>query len=141
MSQLSKTEQSFFKTAQSLSMLSDHHCKIGCIIVDKHRIISSGHNSNTKCHPIQAQIDTKHFSCFCTGKVHAETSAIIPLLKTKEDYSRATLYTYREHKDGTLAMARPCPRCMELIKQIGITKIKYTTDNGYATEYMEYNND
>lgn len=141
MSQLSKTEQSFFKTAQSLSMLSDHRCKIGCIIVDKHRVISSGHNSNTKCHPIQAQIDTKHFNCFCTGKVHAETSAIIPLLKTKEDYSRATLYTYREHKDGTLAMARPCPRCMELIKQIGITKIKYTTDDGYATEYLEYNND
>lgn len=141
MSQLSKTEQSFFKTAQSLSMLSDHRCKIGCIIVDKHRVISSGHNSNTKCHPIQAQIDTKHFNCFCTGKVHAETSAIIPLLKTKEDYSRATLYTYREHKDGSLAMARPCPRCMELIRQIGITKIKYTTDEGYATEYLEYSND
>ena len=141
MSQLSKTEQSFFKTAQSLSMLSDHRCKIGCIIVDKHRVISSGHNSNTKCHPIQAQIDTKHFNCFCTGKVHAETSAIIPLLKTKEDYSRATLYTYREHRDGSLAMARPCTRCMELIKQIGITKIKYTTEDGYATEYLEYNND
>lgn len=137
MSQLSKTDRSFFKAAQSVSMLSDHRCKIGCIIVDKHRIISSGHNSNTKCHAVQAEIDTKHFNCFCTGKIHAETSAIIPLLKTKENFSRATLYTYRECKDGSLAMSRPCPRCMELIKEIGITKIKYTTNDGYVTEYLE----
>lgn len=137
MSELSKTDRSFFKAAQSVSMLSDHRYKIGCVIVDKHRIISSGHNSNTKCHSIQAKLDTKHFNCFCSGKVHAETSAIIPLLKTNIDYSRATLYTYRENKVGALAMSRPCPRCMKLIKQLGITKIKYTTDNGYAVEYLE----
>ena len=133
---MSKTEMSFFKAAQCIAELSDHRCKIGCIIVDKHRVVSSGHNSNTKCHPVQAQIDAKHFNCTCSGKVHAETSAIIPLLKTKDDYSRATIYTYRQHKDGSLAMSRPCARCISLIKQIGISKIKYTTDNGYATEYL-----
>lgn len=134
---LSRTERSFFKAAQSVSQLSDHRCRIGCVIVDKHRIISSGHNSDTKCHPIQAQLDGKHFNCDCVGKVHAETSAIIPLLKSKDDFSRATLYTYREFKDGSLAMARPCPRCMELIKKLGITRIKYTTNHGYATELLE----
>ena len=137
MSQLSKTDRSFFKAAQSVSMLSDHRCRIGCVIVDKHRIISSGHNSNTKCHPLQAELDTKHFNCFCTGKIHAETSAIIPLLKTKGDFSRATIYTYREYKDGSTAPSRPCPRCMQLIKQLGITRIKYTTDSGFATELLE----
>ena len=134
---LSKTERSFFSAAKSIAELSDHRCKIGCIIVDKHRIVSSGHNSNTKCHPLQAKIDTKFFNCFCTGKIHAETSAILPLLKIEEDYSRATLYTYREHADGSLANSRPCARCMQLIKQLGITKIKYTTDDGYAFEYLE----
>ena len=137
LNQLSKTDRSFFKAAQSISFLSDHRCRIGCIIVDKHRVISSGHNSDTKCHSLQAKLDEEHFNCFCTGKIHAETSAIIPLLKTKEDYSRATIYTYREHRDGTLAMARPCARCMRLIRQLGIKKIKYTTDDGYATEYLE----
>lgn len=134
---LSKKERSLFSVAKSLAELSDHRCKIGCIIVDKHRIISSGHNSNTKCHPIQAKIDTKHFNCFCTGKLHAETSAIVPLLRTEDDYSRATLYTYREHADGTLANSRPCARCIQLIKQIGITRIRYTTEEGYASEYLE----
>ena len=134
---LSKKERSFFTSAKSIAALSDHRCKIGCIIVDKHRIISSGHNSNTKCHPLQAKIDTKFFNCFSTGKLHAETSAILPLLKNNEDYSRATIYTYREHADGSLANARPCARCMQLIKQLGITRVKYTTEDGYATEYLE----
>lgn len=136
MAQLSKTDRSFFKAAQSISLLSDHRCRVGCVIVDKHRIISSGHNSNTKCHAIQARLDTKHFNCFCTGKLHAETSAIIPLLKTRQSYHGATLYTYREYQDGCLAMSRPCPRCMELIKQLGITKLKYTTTDGFVTEYL-----
>lgn len=125
--------------AQIMSDMSDHRCKIGCIIVDKHRVVSSGYNSNSKCHSIQAKLDSEHFNCYCTGKIHAETDAIIPLLKTKTDYSRATLYTYRQTKDGKLAIARPCPRCMKLIKQLGITKIKYTTNDGYATEYLEDN--
>ena len=137
MNSLSKTERSFFKAAQAVSILSDHKHQIGCVIVDKHRIISSGHNSNTKCHSLQAELDIKHFNCMSTGKIHAETSAIIPLLKTRGDFSRATLYTHRVHKDGSLAMARPCDRCMTLIKQLGITKIKYTTEYGYATEYLE----
>lgn len=141
MTQLSKTERAFFKAAQSMSMLSDHRCRIGCVIVDKHRIISSGHNSNTKCHPLQAEIDSRHFNTCCVGKLHAETSAIIPLLKNNEDYSRATVYTYRQLKDGSLGLARPCPRCMELIKQLRISKIKYTTEHGYATEVLEDNDE
>lgn len=137
MESLSKTERAFFRAAQSISMLSDHTCKTGCIIVDKHKIISSGHNSDTKCHPLQAKLDSQQFSCFSSGKLHAETSAILPLLKTKMDLSRATVYTYREFKDGTLAMSRPCLRCIKLIKSIGIKKIKYTTNNGYATEVLK----
>ena len=44
---------------------------------------------------------------------------------------------YREHKDGTLAMARPCSRCLAVIKSLGIRKIKYTTEDGYASETLE----
>ena len=136
LNQLSRTEQAFFKAAQSISMLSDHKYQIGCIIVDKHRIISSGHNSNTKCHPLQAELDSKHFNCFCVGKLHAETSAILPLLNSKKDLSRATCYTYRQLKDGSLGMSRPCSRCLDLIKQVGIRKIKYTTEDGFVTELL-----
>lgn len=135
---LSKRDTAFFDAAKSVSTLSDHKFRIGAIIVDKHRIISSGCNSNVKCHPVQMKLDRQFFpEHTCNGKLHAEVAAIIPLLKYNVNLSRATLYTYRELKNGNVAPARPCPRCMQLIKSVGIKRIKYTTYDGYANEVLE----
>ena len=135
---MSNNEKAFFSAARSVSMLSNHQKRMGCVIVDHHHIISSGHNSQTKCHRIQAQLDQRHFGVDdCLGPVHAEVDALIPLLKHKRDLSGATLYVYRETRNGTRSMARPCQRCMELIMQCGIKKIKYTTSDGFATEKIE----
>lgn len=134
---LSKKEQSFFKVAKEMSTLSDHRCRIGCVIVDRHRVISSGCNSNSKYHRLQAEIDSKYFGCTCYGKVHAETSALIPLIKQKYDLSCATVYTYREDRNGDISMSRPCPRCMGLIKDCGIKRVYYTTSDGFAREYIK----
>ena len=54
---LSKTDRAFFNSARAVSKLSDHHYKLGCVVVDRHRIISSGFNSKTKCHRVQAVLD------------------------------------------------------------------------------------
>ena len=137
MDSLSKRQKSFFRAAQVMSTLSDHRYKVGCVIVNGHRIISSGYNSDTKCHAVQARVDQSHFDCDCIGKLHAETRAIIPLLKTHSKYKNATIYTYRETSDKHLAMSRPCERCLQLIRKLGITKIRYTTPDGYATELLE----
>lgn len=63
-------------------------------------------------------------------------SALIPLIN-KEDLSRASIYVYRQLKDGSLGMCRPCKACMALIKNLGIRKVYYTTYDGYAEEYIE----
>ena len=55
---LTKSQRAYFRAARAVSELSDyprHH--LGCVIVDKHRIVSSGYNSNTKCDSIQAKMD------------------------------------------------------------------------------------
>ena len=79
---LSKSERAYFNSAKSVSELSDHRCKIGCVVVDGHRIISSGHNSKTKFHRIQSELDNKYFPGYENkGPVHAEISALIPLIK------------------------------------------------------------
>lgn len=136
---LSKREMAYFNSAKSISELSDHRCKLGCVIVDGHRIISSGHNSKTKFHRIQSELDNKFFPGYENkGPVHAEVSALIPLIKRRVDLSGTTLYVYRENKDGKLAMSRPCPRCMQLIKEQGIKKICYTTNDGYVDERISY---
>lgn len=40
-------------------------------------------------------------------------------------------------KDGMSGMARPCPRCMRLIKSLGIKRINYSTQGGFAEEIIK----
>lgn len=134
---ITKTERSFFNAAKSISELSDHRHKLGCIVVLGHRIIGSGRNSKTKCHKVQAMMDKEMFGCESLGPVHAELDALLPLIKKRVDLSRSAIYIYREHKDGTPALAHPCSRCMKLIKECGIKKIHFTTNDGYAVENVE----
>lgn len=138
---LSKREKVFFRVAKDIAELSDHHYRLGCVIVDHHHIVSSGHNSKTKCHPMQASIDKKYFNdseILQKGPLHAEVDALLPLIKKNIDLTGATLYVYREDKHHHIAMSRPCPRCMSLIKKCGIRKIKYSTPDGFATEKIIY---
>ena len=135
---MTKTEMAYFRAAKAVSELSDHpQHKLGCVIVNKHKIISSGFNSHTKCHGLQAILDAERFGVYCPGKIHAETSALVPLIKSGIDLSRATMFVHREHKDGTLAMSRPCPSCQKLIKQAGIRKVYYTSNDGYVREDLQ----
>lgn len=133
---LSRKEKVFFNTAKEIATLSDHHYHLGCVIVDHHRIISSGHNSNSKCHRIQKDLDNKFFGEESRGPIHAEVAALLPLIKHNINLSGATLYTYREDRHDHIAMSRPCPRCMSLIRKYGIKKIKYTTTDGFVTEKL-----
>ena len=94
--------------------------------------VSSGFNSETKCHRLQAKLDKDYYKTESSGKIHAETSALLPLRRT--DLSRASIFIYRETKNGTKALARPCPCCQKLIKQFGIKHIYYTGNNSLVYE-------
>ena len=131
---LPKSDRTFFASARAVSRLSDHTFKLGCVVVDHHRIISSGHNSRTQCHRLQAELDQQFFHHPSRGPKHAELSALLPLIRRHADLSEATVYVYREDRFGRPAMARPCPRCMSLLKRCGVKKIKYSTHGGFASE-------
>jgi deoxycytidylate deaminase len=132
---MTRTEISYFNAAKAMSELSDHkQYKLGCVVVDRHKIISSGRNSHSRTHSIQAQIDTRRFGCTCPGYKHAEVDALIPLIRRGVDLSKASIYVYRQHKDGRLAMAKPCCGCEQLIKECKIKKIYYSIENGFAQE-------
>lgn len=133
---LSKTKKAYFNAAKSVSTLSNHRCQIGCIVVNKHKIISSGHNSADKTHAFQAKLDKEMFNCECAGYLHAEISALLPLIKNRIDLTGASIYVYRGMKSGGHGMARPCPRCMSIIRKCGIKSINYSTDMGFAEEVI-----
>lgn len=131
---ISKTDAAYFNAAKAVSELSDHKHKLGCVVVLGHRIISSSSNSASKCNSIQAKLDSKKYGCDCPGHPHAELSALYPLIKRNADLSKASIYVYRQTRDGKIACAKPCSSCEWLIKQCGIKKVFYTTKDGIVSE-------
>ena len=138
-SMITKKQRTYFDIARKISELSDHpQYKIGCAVVLGHRIISSSCNSNTKTHPMQKKYNRYRFPVDQGNHMlHAEVRALLPLLNSKIDLSRAEIYTYRVHKNGKLALSKPCDGCRELIKSCGICTIGYTTDDGFIVENRE----
>jgi len=67
---------------------------------------------------------------------HNSRHAEFNVLRDIKDGSKGVLYIYRELFDHTLAMARPCDKCMILLKEKNIKKIVYTTTNGFAKEKL-----
>ena len=133
---LTKSHRAYFKAARAMSETADYQkYKIGCIAVYKHKIISSGCNTNVT-NPLQKHYNQLRFSTDATShSKHAEVDCLLPLLNRKDiDFSRVSLYLYREHKSGDPACARPCKSCQALIKELGIRHIYYSNDGGYSHE-------
>ena len=133
--QLTRRQRSFFESAKAVSILSDHpNFHLGCVIVEGSRIISSGCNSVTRCSLIQRKLDNNQFGGEHRGACHAETAALLPLIRQRDDLTSCTAYLYRSHKDGSIAMSRPCSRCMSLMRAVGIRRVFFTVEGGYAVE-------
>ena len=116
-------KRKFFKLAKALADRSEHHTKIGAVIVKKNRVISVGYNKPRKTHP-----KSKH--PFST--IHAELDAILGV--SRKDLKDATIYVYREYKNGNPALARPCKYCWMHLEEVGIKKVYYTCSGGWKME-------
>lgn len=120
---------------------------LGCVITYKGHIIGRGFNSD-KSHPMQKKYNNRYRS-FNIGDgqcvnhaLHAEMSAInsIPFtIGIQIDWSKVKVFVYRISTGKPLGygMARPCPACMNAIRDLGIRRVYYTDDDGYS--YLELN--
>lgn len=131
----SKTRKIYFETAKSVSRMSDFpRVKVGAVAVYKHHIVSSGCNTR-KTDPLQKRYNVYRFSEETPHCAHAELVCLKPLIDRRDiDFKHVDLYVYRADKQGVPLLARPCPSCMQLIKDLGIRNIYYTNDNGYSHE-------
>ena len=136
---LSKSHKSYFKAAKVVSEMStykQHH--LGCVAIYGHTIISSGYNSN-KTNPTQKRLNACRFKEETPHTVHSEVACLLPLIGRKDiDFSRVSLYIYREHRNGDIALAKPCASCMALIRSLGIRHIYYTGNKSYIYEEITY---
>ena len=128
-----------FKMARACSLQSDYcgSARIGCVAVYKGSVLAKGFNSD-KTHTIQSRYNVMRYkdigNRYLPSKIHGELAVLQKIKYRDIDFSRVHIYVYRELKDGTMAMARPCPACMTAIKEMGIKHIHYTTECGYAVE-------
>jgi deoxycytidylate deaminase len=111
----------FIQIAIEEANKSNHRNKVGCIIFDKKRIISKGHNyaqkSVKKLHP---KFQRFPFS------IHAEVEAII---KAKTDLKGMSLLVIRVNSDNQFRLSKPCINCQEYIKYVKIKKVYYSINN------------
>jgi deoxycytidylate deaminase len=138
-SMISKTKQKIhermLRVAATISDLSDvPRYKFGSVLVFNKTVVSSGHNSR-KTHPLQHKLNKnreegKQMRSF----VHAEINC---LSKMREIPQNSILYISRVNADGKFMMARPCGACMNKIKKSGIKTIAYSTEDGFAIEWVK----
>lgn len=124
----------YFAAAEKAADISiDFSVAIGAVITDNGRIIAVGNNTR-RTHPLQQhyarQVNLPH-KIYLHAEIHAIAQA-----KTFRNLTRPEIFVFRKYKNGDLAMARPCPICMAAIKDAGITKIHYTTCDGFVTEHL-----
>lgn len=131
----------FFNIAKEISKLSDFkRAHIGAVVVEKNRIISTGHNASKtsttqyKYNWYRSHGDEAFKNCI--HRVHAEIAALSPIMNKKDiNWSHVSIYVYRELSDGTRTCARPCEACSALIKKLGIKTVYYTDwDGNYIKE-------
>lgn len=115
-------QEKFLSLAKKVSHRSDHHShKLGAVITRGNRVLGTGHNT-MKTHP--------HSSHFWKS-THAEFMAT---LSAGYDIKGATVYVYREQKDGTPAMSRPCRYCWDFLMSQGVKKVVYTFEGSFKEE-------
>lgn len=114
-----------FKKAAQMSQYGEHkQHRVGCVIAKGNRVMSWGYNRDK----------THSKSPHAWAYIHAEFDAIRRL--NPEELKGSSIYIYRQKKDGTPALARPCESCFKLIKDLGIKEICYTIDGSFEREFI-----
>ena len=100
--------------------------RVGAAIFSKGALIAFGYNVYDWTHPDAHRTDSY------TRNLHAEHKALLK----RQYYSNngMVLYTYRETVDGTPACSKPCNNCEALIREAGISVVRYIDQNGQMAE-------
>lgn len=115
-------QEHFLKLAREASKKSDHHShKVGCVIVKRNRVIGIGWNL-MKTHP-------KSPSCY--KNIHAEFHAT---LNANSKVKGATVYVFRQQKNGIPAISRPCRYCWDFLLAHGAKQVVYSFEGSFKKE-------
>ena len=110
--------------ARELSVATHRNARVYAAVLDrKGRIIGEASNSFTKTHPKQGRF-AKQVGQPDRQYLHAEAAALIRALRSSSDVH--TLVVGRVIRNGSSALAAPCPVCNAMIKEAGVAKVIYS---------------
>ena len=111
--------QNYLNIARKAAGNSQETFQIGSCFVKSGRVLSTGFNSLNKSNALVRKY-------FHYPTLHAEIAA---LSKLDPDMIRdGTLYVYRLRKTGKAGLSKPCHRCQIALRELGIKRIVYSTD-------------
>lgn len=119
---LSKTDNAYLNVARYFATKSKSRNTHGAVVVKSGRVVGTGFNKDRN-HP--RIVSPEHIKTDCS--FHAEEIAI---RDAGDNISGAKIYVARVNRHGKDRDSQPCPRCMSLIKSVGIKKIIYTSEKG-----------
>lgn len=118
-------QERFLTLAKQMSKRSDHHThKMGCVIVKGNKVLGSGFNA-LRTHPKSPHV---------YKSVHAEFMAALGAGTNR--LSGATAYVFRQQKNGTWAMAKPCKYCWQFLMRCGIKEVVYSFEGSFRSEEL-----
>lgn len=125
---MSKLLDKSIEIAKKLHSPHSQPFNIYAFIYDKNKLLSIGHNDmlnqSKKAYDLGNRFNVQQFKNW--PYKHAELDAISRLWGRVRIGSRHTLVTVRLLKDFSVANARPCKDCMEVINGLGISKMEWT---------------
>lgn len=114
----------FLALAKKISKKSDHgQHKMGCVIVRGGQVLGEGFNL-LKTHPK---------SPHSFKQIHAEFMAA---MNASYDIEGATVYIFRQQRNGTWSIAKPCPSCWNFLKKCGIKRVVYSFEGAFVQEEL-----
>lgn len=121
---------SILRLAIEVAKSSPSKKQVGAVLLNKGKVLATAVNLEDKTHPVQAKwarragLEPKQY-------LHAEIAALVRCRQEAD-----TIVVARVNGQGKLRNARPCPICSLALAEAGISKVHYSTNQGFLYEYF-----
>ncbi len=98
----------------------------------KNKLLAIGQNNPEKTHTSALRLSQKFKTNIEYPYLHAETDLISRLWGKYYIDKNLKMVIIRLNRNGELRNSKPCKRCSKIIKALGINKISWSINNGFA---------
>jgi hypothetical protein len=118
------------KIAHKSLDLPTSHNKHFSFLIFRNKILSFGYALGYTSHTLAYKYKYRFNS------IHSELKCLIEFPRPPLFLKKCTLINIRIMSDGTIGMSKPCPKCQQLLKDFGISKVYFSNRDGFFEEII-----